>query len=121
MIIVDSSVWIDHLRKDDEGLGRLLDGGRVAMHPFILGEVALGNLTQRAIVLSLLGNLPAATVVTNDDALIFIDLHDLTGCGIGYVDLHLLASAALLGPASLWTRDKRLLKAATRLGLAAEV
>lgn len=118
MIIVDTSVWVDHLRTNDDGLVKLLDGGGVAMHPFILGELALGNLAQRARVVSLLGELPTAPMVTIDDVLAFIDRHQLPGSGVGYVDTHLLASAALLGRASLWTRDKRLSKVAIRLGLA---
>ena len=120
MILVDTSVWIDHLRERDEKLGHLLDAGRVAGHPFVIGEIALGNLTQRGRILRLLANLPKAPIVATGDALSFMDLHDLSGCGIGYVDLHLLASAASLGLASLWTRDKRLMKAADRIGLLAD-
>lgn len=118
-ILVDTSVWVDHLRSGDEALARLLDGGRVLMHPFVLGELACGNLRRREQVLGLLRGLPRATVALDDEVLFFIDSHRLMGRGIGYVDAHLLAAVALHGGTRLWTRDQRLQTLAGELGLAA--
>jgi predicted nucleic acid-binding protein len=115
VILVDTSVWIDHLRYGDAHLAQLLDRGEVAMHPFVLGEIACGNLRDRATVLSLLQQLPAASVADTAEVLAFIERRSLDGKGIGYVDAHLLASVALTGDASLWTRDKRLAAVATKL------
>lgn len=119
MILVDTSVWIDHLRKGDATLALLLDTGRVLAHPFVIGELALGNLKQRTLILAMLRDLPQATVATDAEVLHFINKHLLFGLGIGYVDAHLLAATRLTS-ASLWTRDKPLLAAAARLGLTAK-
>jgi predicted nucleic acid-binding protein len=119
VILADTSVWVDHLRTGDAALARLLDQGEVLGHPFVIGELALGNLRQREVVLDALGNLPQATVATDSEVLRFIADHGLAGRGIGYVDAHLLAAVRLTSAALLWTRDKRLLAAARRLGLAA--
>lgn len=108
MILVDTSIWIDHLRNTVPRLTATLESEQVLMHPFVLGEIACGNLRNRAEVLYLLANLPEAAVATNPEVLAFIDNHDLMGKGIGFVDAHLLASAALSDSAKLWTRDKRL-------------
>ena len=108
MILVDTSVWIDHLRRGDAQLVELLERGAVVMHPFVLGEVACGSLADRVTVLELLQDLPAAVAADNDEALSFIDRHGLHGRGIGFVDVHLLASVALTLGTQLWTRDKRL-------------
>ncbi|MGE3296798.1 MAG: type II toxin-antitoxin system VapC family toxin [Porticoccaceae bacterium] len=118
MVLVDTSVWIDHLRKGDAALAAALEGGRVLMHPFVLGELACGNLNDRAGLLALLRDLPKAPVATDAEALGFIDRHALMGRGVGYLDVHLLASAALANPARLWTRDRRLAKVADHLNLA---
>jgi predicted nucleic acid-binding protein len=117
MVLVDTSVWIDHLRHGDAGLTVALTAGQVWMHSFVLGELACGNLRSRAEVLSLLQALPSMPVSADKEALFFIDQHELMGRGIGYVDVHLLASARL-GGTLLWTRDKRLHALATELGLA---
>ena len=117
MILVDSSIWVDHLRSRDPALVDLLGATRVLGHPFVIGELALGNLRQRDTVLGALQDLPQAMVARDDEVLGFIDRHALAGLGIGYVDAHLLASARLSG-GTLWTRDKRLDGAATRLGIA---
>ncbi len=117
MIVVDSSVWIDHLRSGDEVLARLLDASQVVMHPFILGEIACGNLHARERVIELLGQLPACSAADDQEVLFFIDQHQLMGLGIGYIDAHLLAAAALTAAARLWTRDKRLTRAAVSLSL----
>jgi len=117
VILVDTSVWVQHLRAVDKALVRLLDLGLVLGHPFVTGELALGNLRQRELVLSDLQDLPQAQVATAEEVLRFIDRHRLYGIGIGYVDVHLLASARLSAGASLWTRDKRLQAAAEKFGL----
>jgi len=117
MILVDTSVWVDHLRKGDRGLAELLMASSVLMHPFVTGELACGNLREREQVLELLKNLPRAAVATDDEVLFFIQRHTLMGRGLGYVDVHLLASIALHGTAKLWTRDNRLRAAADSLGL----
>lgn len=118
MILVDTSVWIDHLRSGEPALSEALEGGRVLMHPFVLGELACGNLKNRSEVLRLLGDLPAAPTATDPETLDFIERRALMGRGIGYIDVHLLASAALDGVARLWTRDRRLSAAAAELELA---
>lgn len=119
MIIVDSCVWVDHLRRADPTLQQLLEVGGVLSHPFIVGELALGSLRQRQIILNEMGRLPAAIVATPSEVLWLIDEASLFNLGIGYVNAHLLASTQLTPSASLWTRDKRLLGAAQRLSLAA--
>lgn len=119
MILIDTSVWIDHLRSGDTALAVLLQAGRVLAHPFVTGELALGSLRQRDIVLGALHDLPQASVATHGEVLSFISQEELFGLGIGYVDAHLLAAVRLTPGASLWTRDKRLLMAADKLGLAA--
>lgn len=118
MILVDTSVWVDHLRDGAPALAAALEQGSVLMHPFVLGELACGNLKNRGEVLRLLGDLPAAPLATDPEALDYIERRALMGRGIGYVDVHLLASAALAGAARLWTRDKRLAAAAADLKLA---
>jgi predicted nucleic acid-binding protein len=118
VILVDTSVWVDHLRTGDRVLGQLLDSGGVLGHRFVTGELALGNLRDRDLVLSALRELPQATVASDDEVLHFIDRQALFGLGIGYVDAHLLAAVLLTLGAKLWTRDKRLQAAATQLGLA---
>ena len=117
MILVDTSVWIDHLRVGDEGLVTLLDSAQVLCHPFVVGELACGNLRNRDEALTLLGELPCVAVATDAEVLYFIEQHGLMGRGIGYIDAHLLAAVSLAGPARLWTRDKRLGAVATDLGL----
>lgn len=117
MILVDTSVWIDHLRQGDAGLAAGLQAGAVGMHPFVVGELACSNLRARAEVLGLLQSLPAVPLATAREVLYFIDTHSLMGRGIGYIDAHLLAASRLAG-AALWTRDKRLRGVATELALA---
>jgi predicted nucleic acid-binding protein len=119
MILVDTSVWIDHLRKGDLALRKLLETGRVLSHPFIIGELAMGSLKQRDVVLSALEDLPKATVAHEDEVLRFIASRALFGLGIGYVDAHLLAAAQITPGTLLWTRDKRLHETAAKLSLAA--
>jgi predicted nucleic acid-binding protein len=118
VILVDTSVWIDHLRSGEPSLAAALEGGRVLMHPFVLGELACGNLKNRGEVLRLLGDLPAAPIATEHEALGLIERRSLMGRGIGYIDVHLLASTALAGVGRLWTRDGRLAAVAADLELA---
>lgn len=118
MILVDTSVWIDHLRNGEENLIDLLNGCQVLAHPFVTGELACGNLNNRANVLSLLRDIPQSPVATHKEALFFIEQNELMGRGIGFVDVHLLAATALAGSAHLWTRDKRLAQVADDLNLA---
>lgn len=120
MILVDTSVWVDHLRVGDAAVADLLEAGQVLMHPFVVGELALGNLRQRQAILTYLQDLPRAIVATDEEVLDFIERHALAGLGAGYVDVHLLASTRLTPGSSLWTRDKHLLAVAERLGLASE-
>lgn len=118
MILVDSSVWVDHLRSGDDGLRALLERGAVLGHPWVVGELALGMLRDRAAVLRLLSQLPQAPVATPDELLPFIERYELAGSGIGYVDVQLLAATALAPAAALWTRDRRLAEAAAQVGVA---
>jgi predicted nucleic acid-binding protein len=118
VILVDTSVWIDHLRQGDAALAEALEAGLVLVHPFVVGELACGNLANRVEVLGLLQALPKGRLASDEEALAFIEARHLMGRGIGYVDVHLLASVALEGGATLWTRDKRLAAVAVDLSLA---
>ena len=118
MILVDTSVWVDHLRKGSTRLNSLLLNAAVLVHPFVIGELACGNLHDRDRILSLLGDLPASKVARDQGVLFFIEQNDLMGQGIGYIDAHLLASASLSSSASLWTVDRKLNIVAVQLGLA---
>ena len=115
MILADTSIWVDHLRTADVGLVSLLGAGRVLMHPFVVGEIALGRLRQRAIILGDLLALPQMSVATDSEVMEFIEQNGLSGTGIGWVDAHLLAAVRLTAGAQLWTRDKRLNDAARHL------
>jgi predicted nucleic acid-binding protein len=121
MILVDTSVWIDHLRAADEQLVRLLQQGQVLAHPFVIGEIALGSLRNRAEVIADLQYLPRAIAASDAETLEFIERRALGGSGIGYIDAHLLAGARLTPECKLWTRDKRLQKVAAKLDLAAAI
>lgn len=118
MILADTSVWINHLRRGEPALADALRKEQVFLHPFVLGELACGNLRNRTELLELLGRLPLAVVATEAEALAFIEQRALMGRGIGYVDVHLLASTSLTRGSRLWTHDKRLALVATHLGLA---
>lgn len=117
MILVDTSVWIDHLRAGDPDLVRALEASLVLGHPAVTGELALGGLGNRAEILGLIQALPRASVATDDEVLGLIEVDELAGSGIGYVDVHLLAATKLTADARLWTRDRRLAATADRLGL----
>jgi predicted nucleic acid-binding protein len=118
VILVDTSVWVDHLRAGDNRLAAQLDAGNVLAHAFVIGELALGDLKQRDVILTSLHDLPQAVVATDREVLHFIERHRLFGAGIGYVDAHLLVAVRLTSGAALWTRDTRLAKVANELALA---
>lgn len=121
MILVDRSVWVDHLRDGDEMLRSLLDRNLVLAHPWVVGELALGSLSRREEILGLLGALPQAAVATVPEVAGLIEVNKLYGLGIGYVDVQLLAATLLTPDATLWTRDKRLAAVAQRLGIVANL
>jgi predicted nucleic acid-binding protein len=118
MILVDTSVWIDHLRANDARLVALLQGHRVMAHPFVIGEIALGNLRHRSTVLTDLRYLPQSVMASDDEVLEFLERHALCGSGIGYIDAHLLASVHLTPDCRLLTHDRRLRTLASKLGVA---
>jgi len=117
VILVDTSVWIDHLRVGDPQLTALLEEAQVLAHPWMIGELALGQLSGRSEILGLLNNLPQASIATQAEVMTLVETQPLFGIGIGYVDAHLLAATLLTADASLWTRDKRLAAAAADLGI----
>jgi predicted nucleic acid-binding protein len=121
MILVDTSVWIDHMRSRDAILTALLEQGTVLGHPFVIGELAAGNLPRRDFVLNSLRRLPRANVALDEEVLRFIDREVLFGIGIGYVDAHLLAATRMTVGATFWIRDRRLSAAAEKLTLAARL
>jgi predicted nucleic acid-binding protein len=120
MILVDSSVWVDHLRQGDQRLVTLLESSQVLTHPFVIGEIALGSLKNRESILGSLKGLPLAETATDEEVQQFIESNALFGLGIGYIDAHLLAAVRLNAGSQLWTRDKRLGAVANRMGLTAE-
>ena len=116
MILVDTSVWVQHLRSGDDRLVRLLEAGSVLVHPWVHGELALGHLRAGSEVLDLLPRLPQAEVASATEVLVLIAAHQLQGCGIGYVDTQLLAAVRLTPGARLWSHDRQLSAVAARLG-----
>ena len=114
MVLVDTSIWVTHFQSGNSRLKNLLINGKVACHPFIVDELACGRLKNRKEILSLLQTLPAPTQAEHEEVPPFIERHRLMGSGLGYVDVHLLASALLSG-IPLWTEDKQLRKAALKL------
>ena len=118
MILVDTSVWIDHLRRSESRLQSLLRGKQVVSHPFVIGELAMGSFRQRDLLLDELRDLPKAMVAEDDEVLQFVSGRTLFGLGIGYIDVHLLAAARLTPGTFLWTRDRRLKAVAATLDLA---
>lgn len=120
MILVDSSVWVGHLRHGDQRLVTLLEASQVLTHPFVVGEIALGSLKNRETILGSLRGLPQAATATDEEVQKFIESNALFGLGIGYIDAHLLAAVRLDAGSQLWTRDKRLGAIANRMGLNAE-
>lgn len=119
MILADTSVWVDHLRRHNARLATHLEDGAVMVHPFVVGELACGHLRRRREILSALDALPQAPVANHDEVLAFVDAHRLAGAGIGWIDAHLLASA-LLARVRVWSFDRPLVAAARRLGILAD-
>jgi predicted nucleic acid-binding protein len=119
VILADTSIWVDHLRRGNKRLAEELDAGNILTHPFVIGELALGNLKQRDVILGSLLDLPGAATASHDEMLAFIREAKLAGAGIGLIDAHLLAAARLAPGTRLWTDDTRLRAVAERLDLAA--
>lgn len=118
MILVDTSVWVDHFRTGEPELVSALEEESVLTHPFVIGELACGNLRNRGEVLELIGRLPKPPIATDAEALELIDRHALNSKGVGYIDVHLLASTLLTSNAQLWTKDRRLASIASQLKIA---
>ncbi len=118
-MLVDTSVWVDHFRNDNAAFAERLNRGEVWCHPLVIGELACGNLARRGEVLALLAALPQAPEARHAEVLILVESHRLMGRGLGWIDVHLLASARL-GHSRLWTLDRRLAAAARELGICAE-
>jgi len=116
MVLVDTSVWVAHFREGISGLEALLDEGDAMCHSFVIGELACGNLENRAEILSLLQALPMAAHAEHEEVMHFIESYSFMGKGLGYIDMHLLASA-MLTKVPLWTLDKKLNEISSRLGL----
>ncbi len=116
MILADTSVWVDHLRRANARMASLLAEGEIAGHPFVIGEIALGHLKHRQEILALLSDLPQATLADHGEVLRFVEQRKLAASGLGWVDVHLLAAAAL-DRCGLWTLDRRLAAVASSLGL----
>lgn len=116
-MLVDTSVWIDHFRRKNARLSELLEAAQAWSHPFVIGELACGNLARRRDVLAYLDALPQAPLVDHDEVREFIETHRLSGHGLGWIDVHLLASARL-GSLPFWTVDKRLAAIARTLDFA---
>jgi predicted nucleic acid-binding protein len=121
VILVDTSIWIDHLRRSDPTLVALLHGSQVCSHPMIIGELALGSLRDRSTVLGLLTDLPRTPRATDAELLAFVERHALFGIGLSVVDAHLLAAVQLSSSDRLWTRDRRLRAAAERFGVSVDL
>jgi predicted nucleic acid-binding protein len=119
MTLVDSSIWIDHLRAPNGILTALVERRDVLIHPFVIGEIALGSIRSRTSVLGVLAKLPAIPLATHADVMRLIESRRLFGRGVGYVDAHLLSAALLRRDTVLWTRDRRLDAASEELGIAA--
>jgi predicted nucleic acid-binding protein len=120
VILPDTSIWIDHFRSGNEVLRKQLEAGLMLIHPFVFGEIALGSWRQRTVILESLAKMPRAIMAESHEVFEMIERHRLFGRGIGYVDVHLLASVGLMTDAWLWTRDMRLLAVARELGLDAD-
>ena len=116
MILLDTSVWVNHLRQGNPEVSTLLSDGEVVCHPFIIGELACGNIKNRHEILALLHDLPSCPTIEQDEFIAFIEHNQLSGLGLGFVDVHLLASARLAG-IPLWTADRILARVAEQLHL----
>lgn len=116
MILVDTSIWVSHLRHSNSRLQKLLNEGKVVSHPFIIGELACGNISNRTEIISLMQSLPMLDVIEHEELLLFIEHNKMMGTGLGLVDIHLMAAAKLAG-IPLWTQDKKLKRACSRLSI----
>ena len=121
MILPDTSIWIDHLRRADDALSEHLGTGNILVHPFVTGEIALGHLRQRTLITRMLQRQRQAVVASHAEVMLLVERERLFGLGVGYVDAHLLASVRLTPGVSLWTRDRRLNVVAQKLGIAAAI
>jgi predicted nucleic acid-binding protein len=119
MILVDTSIWIDHLHRGDAALADLLADGEVLLHPYVRTEIALGSIRDRQTVLAMLGAIPAAPVVSTEELLVLVESNRFFATGLGLTDAHLISSALVVDEALIWTRDKRLEAVAIRLGVSA--
>ena len=115
-ILVDTSVWIKHLREGDKNLTELLEQGLVACHPFIIGEIACGGIKNRHEIIGLLNDLPSTDILDHSEIMEFIENRKIMNKGIGYIDVHLLGSALVSGT-PLWTFDRALRKIAVQLSI----
>jgi predicted nucleic acid-binding protein len=120
LILADTSIWVDHLHRGDARMAGLLDDEQILMHPLVIGEIALGNLRNRAEIIGRLGQMPSAARADDEEVLRLIERHKLFGTGIGLVDAHLLASTLLTPETRLWTRDRRLGEVAEGLSIAGQ-
>jgi len=118
VILPDTAIWIDHIHRKDEQLSALLRVDQVLIHPFVMGEIALGSMERYEPILDGLQTLRSAPIVADDDVRYMIRQHKIMGSGIGYVDAHILASVTIVDGAFLWTRDKGLNAVALRMGVA---
>ncbi|MFB8342683.1 type II toxin-antitoxin system VapC family toxin [Brucella cytisi] len=118
MILADTSIWIDHFRRGDNDLVKVIGNDLLLCHPAVIGELALGSLRDRTAVLTFLHAQRETIVATHDEVMTLIEKHCIFSMGIGYTDAHLLASVLLDQRTSLWTRDKRLKLAARKAGAA---
>jgi predicted nucleic acid-binding protein len=121
MILVDTSIWIDHLHRSDATLAALLVESQVCTHSMIIGELALGSLRDRQTILGLMSDLPSMPLATHAEVLSFVEAHALYGIGLSLVDAHILAALRLSPADRLWTRDRRLRLAADKLGVSADL
>jgi predicted nucleic acid-binding protein len=121
MILVDTSIWIDHLHRSEAALSALLNTSQVCTHPMVIGELALGSLRDRQTILGLLSDLPSTSKATDAELLSFVEAHGLFGAGLSLVDAHLLAALRLNPADRLWTRDRRLRGSAEELGVLADL
>jgi len=119
MILADTSVWINHFRRTDQQLMLLLQRNQLLMHPFVIGELAMGSLANRRRFLKTLRDFPQSIVISNDKVIVFVELHSLYGLGISLIDAHLFAAVGSDPGVKLWTCDRRLRMASTRLGACA--
>jgi hypothetical protein len=119
MILVDTSVWVSHLREGNSKLEQYLNKGEIVTHPFVIGELACGSIKNRNEILSLLDALPKTEILTDEEVMLFIEKNNLMGKGLGLIDIHLLASA-ILSEAAIWTLDAKLKQEAHTFGISCE-